>query len=204
MPPGFDIHDERIEVFLPLTIDPKTFPNERGSHFLYLVGRLKDGVSPQQAEADLDRMIERWRKLSGNGHSPREPAGNTGHMLQMPPLKSDMVGGIGTALWVLQGAVGFVLLIACANLANLILARAESRQKEFAIRSALGAGRWRLLRQFLTEGVLLAHRRRRARRGPGLRRPARDAGRESRQHSARARDRARLRRCCCSPSPSRS
>jgi putative ABC transport system permease protein len=155
MPRGFDIHDERVEVFLPLTIDPKTFPNSRGGHFLYLVGRLKDGVSPQQAQADLDTMIAQWFDLSGKRHSPnRRP--NTVHDLQMQPMKSDMVGGIGTALWVLQGAVGFVLLIACANLANLVLARAESRQKEFAIRSALGAGRWRLLRQFLTEGVLLA------------------------------------------------
>ena len=157
MPPGFDLHDERVEVFLPLTIDPKTFATSRGSHFLYLVGRLKDGVSPQQAAADLDRMIDQWFALSGNKHSPVKPSGNgKGHLLQMSPLKSDMVSGIGTALWVLQGAVGFVLLIACANLANLILARAESRQREFAIRSALGAGRWRLLRQFLTEGVLLA------------------------------------------------
>jgi putative ABC transport system permease protein len=158
MPPGYDLHDERIEVYLPLTIDPKTFPNNRGSHFLYLIGRLKDGVSPAQAQADLDTMIAQWRELSGNKHAPAPPGPNGlgGHMLQMHPMKSDMVGSIATALWVLQGAVGFVLLIACANLANLILARAESRQKEFAIRSALGAGRWRLLEQFLTEGVLLA------------------------------------------------
>ena len=156
MPPGYDIHDERIEVFLPLTIDPKTFPNSRGSHFLYLIGRLKDGVSPQQAQADLDTMIDQWRGAERQPAFARSAPANFVHLLQMHPMKADMVGSIGTALWVLQGAVGFVLLIACANLANLILARAESRQREFAIRSALGAGRCRLLRQFLTEGVLLA------------------------------------------------
>jgi len=155
MPPGYDIHDERIEVYLPLTIDPKTFPNNRSSHFLYMIGRLKDGVTFGQAQADLDSMIDQWRALSGNKHSPSKQAAFA-HMLQMEPMKTDMVGSVGRALWVLQGAVGFVLLIACANLANLILARSESRQREFAIRTALGAGRLRLLRQFLTEGVLLA------------------------------------------------
>src|SRR5262245_19557189 len=100
-------------------------------------------------------MIGQWRALSGNQHAPsRDP--QFLHDLRMEPLKGDMVGSIKTALWVLQGAVGFVLLIACANLANLILARSESRQKEFAIRTALGASRLRLLKQFLTEGIILA------------------------------------------------
>jgi hypothetical protein len=168
MPPAFDIHDEHIEVMLPLTIDPSTFPNRRGSHFMYLIGRLKDDVSPSQAQADLTSMIAQWRELSGNRHSPAPPGptGVGGHMLQMQPMKTDMVGSIGTALWVLQGAVGFVLLIACANLANLILARAESRQ-EFAIRSALGAGRWRLVKQFLTEYAGPGRRRDRRRDGFG-------------------------------------
>jgi putative ABC transport system permease protein len=155
MPSGYDVHDERIEVFLPLTLDPKTFAARSGSHFLFMIGRLKPGVTPQAADADIDRLIDQWEQSSGRNHVPnRKPT--TVHMIQAEPLQRDVVGAVGAALWILQGAVGFVLLIACANLANLILARSESRQKEFAIRSALGASRWRLLRQFLTEGVLLA------------------------------------------------
>src|SRR5262245_1173336 len=156
MPSGYDVHDERVEVFLPLTIDPKTFPTSRGSHFLFLIGRLKPGVTAEAAQADIDRLLNEWDEVSApNFHVPNRKA-NTVHLIQAEPLQRDVVGAVGTALWVLQGAVGFVLLIACANLANLILARSESRQKEFAIRSALGASRFRLLRQFLTEGVLLA------------------------------------------------
>src|SRR5262249_41485970 len=156
MPRGYDIHDERIELFLPLTINPKTFANNRGSHFLYLIARRKDGVSPEAARADIARMIDEWQRMnSPTLHTPTK-TGNFIHMVQTEALKTDTIGSVGTALWVLQGAVAFVLLIACANLANFILARSESRQKEFAIRSALGASRFRLLRQFLTEGVILA------------------------------------------------
>jgi predicted permease len=150
MPPGYDVHDAKVQVWLPLTIDPAN-PGGRASHFLYLVGRLKEGIGPEQAKVGVETLLKRWSEMSGT-HIPNL----TNHRLRLDPLRDDMVGRVATALWVLQGAVGFVLLIACANLANLLLARAESRQKEFAIRSALGAGRWRLLRQFLTEGVILA------------------------------------------------
>ena len=154
MPRGFDVHDNRIELWLPLTIDPAN-PGGRGGHFLYAIGRLKPGVTVGQARAELETLTERWRKEFPNNHAPNgtQPFN---HRLLVGSLKEDIVGDVATALWVLQGAVGFVLLIACANLANLLLARAETRQREFAVRAALGAGTGRLLRQFVTEGVLLA------------------------------------------------
>jgi predicted permease len=151
MPVGYDVHDLKIEVWLPLTLDPAN-PGGRGSHFLHLVGRLKAGVTLTQARADLENVLQQWPQLNPKAHAPNL----TNHRLRFDGLQEDMIGNMGTALWVLQGAVGFVLLIACANLANLLMARAESRQREFAIRSALGAGRATILRQFLTEGVLLS------------------------------------------------
>ena len=151
MPPGYDIHDQKVEIWLPLPLDPAN-PGGRGSHFLYLVGRLKPDVSLAQARVDLETMLQQWSVLNPKTHVPD----HKNHRIRFDGLQEDMIGGIRNSLWVLQGAVGFVLLIACANLANLLLARAESRQREFAIRSALGAGRSTILRQFLTEGVVLS------------------------------------------------
>ena len=153
MPPGFDLHDAGAEIWLPLSINPTTARGNRGNHYLYLVGRLKPGVSIETARAELATMLGRWRDMAGGAnHVPNDST----HRVQFAPLQDDVVGNARTALWILQGAVGFVLLIACANLANLLLARAETRHKEFAIRAALGAGRGRLLRQFITEGIVLS------------------------------------------------
>jgi predicted permease len=115
---------------------------------LHGFGRLKPGVTIEQAQADLSGVMS---KLAA-----AYPDTNRGNNAKVSSLKSRMIGGIGPTLWLLLGAVGFVLLIACVNVSNLLLARSTGRIREFTIRAALGAGRWRLLRQSLTESLLLA------------------------------------------------
>jgi putative ABC transport system permease protein len=162
MPPHFDVADNHIEVWLPLTIDPANRQN-RGGHFLHLIGRLADGATLASAQAELDTLLAAWpatispnANVTVNGtYGPHTPDPKN-HRLRFDPLQLQIIGGARTAVFVLQGAVVLVLLIACANLANLLLARADSRHKEFAVRTALGAGRATLLRQFMVEGCLLS------------------------------------------------
>ncbi len=151
MPPGFDILDNGAEVWAPLGLDPVN-RRPRSNHFLYTVGRLRVDISQPQAQAELETLLASWRERIPEGHVPHPET----HRLQMEPLQEEVVGEVRPVMLLLLGAVGFVLLIACANVGNLLLARGESRQKEIAIRTAIGAGRSRLMRQFLTESILLA------------------------------------------------
>ena len=157
MPPGVDLMDSRPEIWLPIGIHP-VIRQIRNSHVLNVIGRLKDGVTPQAAQTELDAFLENWGERAGaKGHVPtKHPSRAEDHLLQLRPLQDAIVGDASRAIWVLQGAVGLVLLIGCVNLANLAMARAESRRREFAVRTALGASRGRLLRQAMTEGVLLS------------------------------------------------
>ncbi len=137
------------DVFVPIgQLDAPALKRRGAGMGLHGLGRLKPGVTVAQAKADLNRIYQNL--------AVTYPGSNKGNSAYVAPLKQRVVGEIGPTLWMLLGAVGFVLLIACVNVGNLMLARASGRSREFAIRAALGASWWRLVRQSLTESLLLS------------------------------------------------
>jgi len=137
------------EIYTPLGYDLKLELACRSCQHLQLIGRLKPGVTPEQARAELNTILRDIKREHPTSYDPNE-------IIAVMPLRDFVVGRVSTALWIVLGAVAMVLLIACANVAHLSLARANARSKEMALRAALGAGRARLVRQVLCESLLLA------------------------------------------------
>ena len=146
MPPEFDFTTPGVALWLPLAFD-EADRSDRRSHSYGVVARLRTGTTPQAAQAEMSTIAA--------GIARRHPADMTGWGVNVVSLHDDLVGDVKPLLWVLAGFVGVVLVMAGANLAHLLLARAKSRDTELAVRSALGGGRARLVRQLVTEVVVL-------------------------------------------------
>jgi predicted permease len=154
MPRGFKVVNYDFDILVPMALDPR---NEILAGFAYRgIARLRRGVDLPQANADVARLLNVWMESWSNG-----PGSDSHWYLRwkiapaLQPLKDTVVGSIHTVLWVVMGTIGLVMLIACTNVANLLLVRADARQQELAVRAALGAGRWRIARELLLESMTL-------------------------------------------------
>jgi predicted permease len=148
LPPAFRFEDQLVDVFTPIGQADPLFRNDRTVHDILCIARLRHQVSIGQAQAEMDTLQEHIDELN--------PTTEKGQGTAIIPLKQVLVGDVGATLLLLLGAVAFVLLIACANVANLLLARSAARTQEFAVRRALGASRMQIIRQLITESVLLS------------------------------------------------